>query len=240
LTDHIAVEIRKDWHRLAELVTLLQVMLSPRRTLSSVHEPPKSKPPIDLAASALLDEVRFETGFYIKVLVEETGLKAPAQLADKIRVVGDHAGHFLGEEDRSGLDMLDAAQTLISKILGLAMPPLPKTWLGPCSERGCEGQRWLRGDMAICDLCASSQTIGQWREQMRSALETRLVFRREIVPALRILGLKVSLDDVKNWVKRSKIEPEIIEPEMYRLGDVIHVAATHRKRNADQLDKLAI
>lgn len=219
----IAVQIQREWHQLADVVRLAEYALQPRRGSGEiVRGKPESRPPINMSASALLALVDTEVDFYVHVLIDETEYVPPLGREDRVRSVANHVGHFLSDEDRAGLDMLDTAQTLISRILGIAMPTPPPSWAGPCETPGCDGDTWRKDRGAVtCDACESRVDLETWREGMKRRLETRLVYRDEIRPALRLMGTKVKPETLRSWIHRGRLKPVIIAPEMFRLTDVI-------------------
>jgi hypothetical protein len=232
-----AVQIQREWHQLADLVRLAEYALRPRRGPGQlIRGKPESRPPINMAASKLLAQVDSEVGFYVHVLVDETKFTPPPGRERKIRAVADRVGHFMGDEDRAGQDMLDTAQTLISHILGVTMPTPPPMWAGPCESPGCMGDTWRKERGAItCDECDTRLDIDTWRERMKRRLESRLVYRDEIRPALAMMGVKVKPETLRSWIHRRRLTPVIVSPEMFRLTDVIDLTEasnTHMRISA--------
>lgn len=234
----IAVQIQREWHQLADVVRLAEYALQPRRGLGEiVRGKPESRPPINMSASALLALVDTEVDFYVHVLIDETEYVPPLGREARVRSVANRAGHFLSDEDRAGLDMLDTAQTLISRILGIAMPTPPPSWAGPCETPGCDGDTWRKDRGAVtCDACESRVDLETWRRKLLPMLGMRLQTRSEIARSLDLLGVKVGLDAVHKWAQRGRIKPvpgvSADGDNLYRMSEVLDYARTTPKGRA--------
>jgi len=237
-----SADIETEWTRLANLVPLVRYCLEPRASVEAGRGKPESRPPFNVNASKLLAEIRIEVGFYAHVLMEEThDFQPPATLEGIILAVRDRHGHFLGEDDHMGEDMLSCAETLNSRALGLAAPvPIPR-WSGPCEVIDCEGDLRQRDGAGFvkCDKCGSVVTLADWRERMRRALEGRIVYRSEIRYALRVMGMRATVNAIDLWVSRGKIVPIIKDPEMFRLAEVIEYAEGRRENRNVKLMRVA-
>lgn len=77
--------------------------------------------------------------------------------------------------------------------------------------------------MAICDQCDSAEDLGAVRQRLHGTLNAMLVRRKEIQPALKVLGSKVTTDAVHKWVQRGRLVPAIKEPEMFRMSDALEL-----------------
>lgn len=233
MTAHVAVTIAAEWRELAALIPLLRQRLEPRQIPSETHMPAKSRPPIDMNASRLLADIDAEVDFYVHVLLDEVAtFTAPLDLAERVRSVADHVGHFLGAEDREGLDMLDTAQTLISRALGLIDPQPGPQWAGPCAVAECDGEMFRTKEQgpAKCDVCGSLMTFADWSEWLERHAEIVLMDRGEILTALKTLGHPVKANTLAQWVTRKRVTPATVAPEMFRLSDVLGVAEKSRPK----------
>ena len=241
-TKPTSADIETEWTRLANLVPLVRYCLEPRASVEAGRGKPESRPPFNVNASKLLAEINEEVGFYVHVLMDEThDFRVPPTLEGRVLAVRDRHGHFLGDDDQSGLDMLSCAETLNSRALGLAAPiPIPR-WSGPCEVIDCEGDLRQRDGAGFvkCDKCGSVVTLADWRERMRRALEGRIVYRSEIRYALRVMGMQATHVAVDNWVKRGQIVAVIRDPEMFRLADVIEYAEGRRENRGPKLMRVA-
>ena len=90
-----------------------------------------------------------------------------------------------------------------------------------------------------CDKCGSVVTLADWRERMRRALEGRIVYRSEIRYALRVMGMRATVNAIDLWVSRGKIVPIIKDPEMFRLAEVIEYAEGRRENRNVKLMRVA-
>lgn len=224
-----SLEQRADlaWTELAGIIPLLEVCLAPRPVPGSgVRTPPKSKPPIDMSVSKMLEEIGREVDFYVHVLLDEVnGYTAPRRLDDRIRSLVDRRGHFMGTEDLCGLDFADCGETLLSRALGLITRPAPPRWRGPCRIGECNGQRYAdQNDVIRCDECKNVTDENTWKIELIRALDSRLMRRGEILGALRMVGAKVKPDTLKKWITRKRLVPVIAEPELYRFTDAMDLA----------------
>lgn len=223
----VGIDAQAAWTELANIIPLLRVCLSPRSTHSEIRSLPKSKPPIDMTVSKLLAEIDDEAGFYVHVLMEEThDYTPPLALDARCRSLAGRHGHFTIAEDRTGLDFLSCAQTLVSKAHGLITRPPAPSWRGPCRVIGCDGQMYAKHDWGFiqCDECETAMDVDMWRAGLQSALESRLMRRVEIMPALKMLGAKSTSSTIRTWIERGRLVPVIREPELFRFTDVMDLA----------------
>lgn len=222
-----AIEAAETWKALAKLVPTIELYLTPRPGKSEVRMPPSSKPPIDLVASDLLMELDIAASFYVAALVMETPdvKRFPDGLAAQLALVGERYGHFTGDEEKLALDYCDEAHELMRKVERLVIQPTPPQFMGPCLT-ACGGDLWLRSGRiaATCDHCESEADLGAVREQLARALESRLMERAEIAPALRILGAHVTVNTVKSWITRGRLVPILREPQRFRFTDAADLA----------------
>ena len=237
-----SADIETEWTRLANLVPLVRYCLEPRASVEAGRGKPESRPPFNVNASKLLAEINEEVGFYVHVLMDEThDFRVPPTLEGRILAVRDRHGHFLGEDDQSGLDMLSCAETLNSRALGLAAPVPTPRWSGPCEINSCEGDLQQRDGQGFvkCNSCGSVVTLTEWHDRLRQALAGRIVYRNEILHALRIMGLKATGNAVNNWIARGQIVPVVAGVEMYRLAEVIEYAESRRENKGIKIRRTA-
>ena len=212
------------WTELAGIIPLLEVCLAPRPVPGSgVRMPPKSKPPIDVGVSKMLEDIGREVDFYVKTLLaEDSRYKAPRRLDERIRSLVDRRGHFMGAEDKNGLDFVDCGETLVSRALGLITRPPPPRWRGPCRVGECHGQRYADADDVIrCDECGSLVDIRTWRVELARSLDSRLMRRDEIRDALKMVGATITPEKLRLWIHRGRLVPVIQEPELFRFTDAL-------------------
>lgn len=248
-----ALEASATWRRLGDLVPTIELYLEPRRGKSEVRMPPASKLPLDVVATDLLLELDQACDFYIAALMLETPdiKRFPDTLTARLHLVGQRFGHFTTATDTRnarvkgpdgkplkddngqyvreprtlGLDYCDEAHEYLNRTIALVVSPLPPQWLGPC--RNCDGgELWMRPgrNTITCDQCKSAVDLGTWREGLMRALESRLMDREEILSALVILGHRVKLGTLRQWIHRGRLVPIIQEPERFRFADVLTVA----------------
>lgn len=224
----LGLEAAATWATLARLVPTIELYLTPRPGKSEVRLPPKSKPPIDLVASDLLAELDQSANFYLSALLMETPdvKRFPDGLAAQLALVGERHGHWTSDADEKiALDFCDEAHEMLRKVERLIVQPVPPRFMGPCLA-ACGGDLYLTHGkiIATCDQCGSAADPGSVRDQIFSALESRLMRRTELVPALRLLGGKVTNEALKKWVQRGRLVPVVREPEMFRLTDALDLA----------------
>ena len=223
------LEAAQTWRNLADLWPLLHAYLEPRKSgADTVRTPPASKPPMSLVASDLIREISDWAWFYAAALMDETadGYVPSADVPSRLREIAMRHGHFTTVPDRTALDFCDQAHELMRKAVGLIEKPVPPTFAGPCMVVGCDGDLYVKPGRAAatCAECAADVDLGQVREQLRRAMESRLMRRKEIAPALRMLGANSNYEAVKKWVQRGRLVPVIREPEMFRLTDAMDLA----------------
>lgn len=223
-----AIEASETWKALAKLVPTIELYLTPRPGKSEVRMPPSSKPPIDLVASDLLMELDTAASFYVSALVIETPdvKRFPDGLAAQLALVGERYGHFTSDADEKiALDFCDEAHELMRKVAALVVQPAPPKWLGPCRECG-NGELWLKHNKnyALCDNCNASIDMGTWREGLWRALESTLMEREQIAPAIRLLGGKCTPSTVRSWIHRGRLVPIIADSELFRFMDAVDLA----------------
>lgn len=223
-----AIEASETWKRLAGLVATIELYLEPRRSKSEVRMPPASKPPIDLVASDLLMELDIAASFYVSALCMETKdiKRFPDGLSAQLGLIGERHGHFTSDADEKiAMDFCDEAHELMRKVERLVVQPAPPSFMGPCLT-ACGGDLWLRQGRvaATCDQCGSDADLGSVREQLSRALESRLMRRTEIAPAIKLLGGKVTNEAIKKWVQRGRLVPVVREPELFRLTHALDLA----------------
>ena len=223
------LEAAQTWRNLADLWPLLHAYLEPRKSgADTVRTPPASKPPMSLVASDLIAEIGDWAWFYAAALMDETadGYVPSADVPSRLREIAMRHGHFTTVPDRTALDFCDQAHELMRKAVGLIEKPVPPTFAGPCMVVGCDGDLYVKPGRAAatCVECAADVDLGQVREQLRRAMGSRLMRRKEIAPALRMLGANSNYEAVKKWVQRGRLVPVIREPEMFRLTDAMDLA----------------
>lgn len=222
-----ALEAAETWKRLASLVATVELYLTPRPGKSEVRMPPASKPPIDLVASDLLMELDQAATLYVAALLMETPdvKRFPDGLAAQLSLVGERYGHWTNDPDEKiGLDYCDEAHELMRKVERLVLQPVPPQWMGPCQT--CqEGDLWLKPERAFvtCDECGSAEDLVVLRERLLERLRNSVVPRKEIAPALRLLGSKSSAKTVHQWVSRGRLVPIIRKPEAFRMADALEL-----------------
>lgn len=226
ITTALALEASDTWKQLAALVPTIELYLEPQRAKSEVRLPPGSKPPINLMASDLLMELDTAASFYVSALVMETSdvKRFPDGLAAQLALIGERYGHFTSGEEKLATDYCDEAHELMRKVEQLVTRPAPPKFMGPCQQ--CDGgELWLKSarPMAICDQCDSAEDLGTVRQRLHGTLNAMLVRRKEIQPALKVLGSKVTTDAVHKWVQRGRLVPAIKEPEMFRMSDALEL-----------------
>jgi len=224
-----ALAASADWKALADLWSLLHVYLEPvKGGGSGVRTAPGSKPPFSVAASDLIREISEWAGYFALELMDETSdYAASVDVEQRLRDIASRYGHWTNLPNRRSRDFCDMAKRLMGKARVLIERPPPPDWLGPCPVTfGCQGQLYLRVGRAAatCDQCESVVDMGTWRENLRRALESRLMRRGEIAPALRMLGGKVASSTVRSWIHRGRLVPIIKTPEMFRLTDAMDLA----------------
>lgn len=249
-----AIEASETWKRLAGLVPTIKLYLEPRRGKSEVRMPAASKLPLDVIASDLLRDLDIAATFYVSALAMETPdiKRFPDTLEGMLRLTGERYGHFttdtdtrkvvakgrdgrpLKDEDgrfynieRSlGFDYCDEAKELLAQVGKLVAQPLPPQWMGPCPM--CDdGALWLRNAHAggiRCDTCKAAIDESLWRGNLWRALESRLMERSQIAPAIRLLGGKCSTATVRTWIHRRKLTPVLADSELYRFMDAMELA----------------
>lgn len=222
-----ALEAAETWATLARLVPTIELYLTPRPGKSEVRMPPSSKPPIDLVASDLLMELDIAASFYVSALVMETHdvKRFPDGLAAQLALVGERYGHFTAGEEKLAIDFCDEAHELMRKVSALVLQPAPPKWLGPCRECN-NGDLWLKQARAnaTCDECNASIDMGTWREGLWRALESTLMERDQIAPAIRLLGGKCTPSTVRSWIHRGRLVPIIADSELFRFMDAVDLA----------------
>lgn len=222
-----ALQAADNWRTLGKLVPTIRLYLEPQRTKSEVHSPPRSKPPIDTTISDLLQELEDAANFYTLVLIDETKdiNTWPATLTDRLNLIAQRHGHFTTATDRTATDYCDTAHHLLNKTATIITKPPPPAWLGPCTT-GCGGNLWLKhGKLAAkCDQCGSAIDLEQWRTHLYQALESRLMHRDEIAPAIRLLGGKCTANTIRTWIHRRKLQPILADSELYRFAEAMELA----------------
>jgi len=223
------LEAAQTWRNLADLWPLLHAYLEPRKSgADTVRTPPASKPPFSIAASALIADIKDWAGFYALALMDETkdGYVPSADVPSRLREIAMRHGHFTTVPDRTALDFCDQAHELMRKAVGLIEKPVPPTFAGPCMVMGCDGDLYVKPGRAAatCAECAADVDIGQVREQLRRAMESRIMRRTEIAPALRMLGWEGASKTIHTWIGRTRLVPVIREPEMFRFTDAMDLA----------------
>jgi len=237
-----SADIETEWTRLANLVPLVRYCLEPRASVEAGRGKPESRPPFNVNASKLLAEINEEVGFYVHVLMDEThDFRVPPTLEGRILAVRDRHGHFLGEDDQSGLDMLSCAETLNSRALGLAAPrPLP-VWGGMCEVTNCGGDMLLRPSRGgtKCDRCGASLTAEEWHQMVEQAVSEWVAYKDEIVVALKTCGIKATPKALDHWISRGHItgrevpyltnEGTVAMRTVFHMDEVIEYAKSRRE-----------
>lgn len=224
-----AIEASATWARIARAIPILEAALEPGRTgENATRRPPASKPPMSVWIHDLLFELERDVDFYVSALLMETHdiKRAPHDLAGKIALIAQRHGHFTADADRKiALDFTDTAEGHWTKIERILRQPLPDAFMGPCLE-ACGGDLWLKHGRiaATCDGCGSDADLGVIREHLLRALEARLMERKEIAPALRILGAKTTRGTVDSWIARHRLVPVLPSPQMFRFSDAVELA----------------
>ena len=239
------LEAAQTWRNLADLWPLLHAYLEPRKSgADTVRTPPASKPPMSLVASDLIQELENMAWGFTSQIMDETHDFTPAPTTpQRMHQIAERHGHFTtSEETRTATrfkdgkpykvtillaqDFCDDTHELMRKAVGLIEKPVPPTFAGPCMVVGCDGDLYVKPGRAAatCVECAADVDLGQVREQLRRAMGSRLMRRKEIAPALRMLGANSNYEAVKKWVQRGRLVPVIREPEMFRLTDAMDLA----------------
>lgn len=248
----IAAKAAEEWRDIAKAWDALPGYLGPRRGGGDgVRTAPGSKPPISLVASDLIAEIEDWAWFYASALMDEThDYSAPASTKQRLLDIAERYGHFTTDDDqrwvkdrkaiegmppghwqRVGLDYCDRAQELRSKIVGLVMQPPPPRFMGPCmAGTECRGDVYLKPGEGIarCVECDQGHDMGELRDQLWRALESRLIRRDELRLALNTIRppktKRVPDGTIRQWIHRGRLVPVIRDPELYRLTDALDLA----------------
>lgn len=178
--------------------------------------------PLNLHVSDLIHEITSDAQGYAVILVQESvgfelgSLQMPAVLQQVI----DHYGHFVCDEDEKvAIDFCDWAHEIRRKVEQVLDGPEARVYLGWCRTDDCEGEIHARESVRSgrCPECGEPWTMDGQREFLADALRNRLMTTGEIVEGLKVAGVEVPRNTLRQWVKRKRIVAVVDEGEECRL-----------------------
>lgn len=157
------------------------------------------------------------------------------------------AGRLLADLRRSHADLLTVTDS-----------PPPRLYLGPCKadplRKGVECIEEIyaldhsdQGKGHLCDQCRSvrcptcgtEHDVAQRRGWLREAMDDRLATAGDIARGLATTtGVPVTLDQIKGWVNRGRLNRHGTDKAgsaLYRVGDVIDLATEAAARRAEDV-----
>ena len=197
--------------------------------------------PIDVHISDLMRAVEDEARALGYVLLDETVDWAPATsvMPGLLRDVTARYGHWTAGDERAALDFCDWAEEYAAKVQHALERPAPPEYVGPCRGPGtdgtpgeCPGDLYLRPGTAHgkCRACGTGFARDEQAAYVEEMMRARLVTQAEGWAALSVLQLNVSRSAVKMWVHRGRLEAVVLDPDLYRLSDIIDLGRMARPR----------
>ena len=184
--------------------------------------------PINIHVSDLLHTITVEAESLARVLWDE--LDEPASftprttMPDLLRDVAARYGHWTAQDERTALAFCDWAHEYRWRVWRVITQPDPARYIGPCPAAECEGELYLKPgrNLVRCPECGRDVRMEEQVEWLHAQMESHLLERDELHPALRILGHEVTRDQVRKWIERERIEA--VGDGLFRLRDAIDLA----------------
>lgn len=150
--------------------------------------------------------------------------------------VASQYGHFVCDPDEKvAYDFCDTASEFRRKVEGVLNRPEPRRYMGPCFVAGCQGEIFARDEEGgRCRVCDEPWTLTDQRFQLWREMDAVLFEYGEVLPALKMLGLEVSVRTWERWTSSGTEDrpktPKIAKDDgLYPFGDAVRLAAGQAK-----------
>lgn len=188
--------------------------------------------PIDLDALEVRDVVMNTVHSWIKDL-DHTDL--PDKECDRVRWLAKRVEHWRNSDDAEMMyDELLAAWHLIETKVDL-----PVEWkyfgecLAPVGDDRCQGELHVTSftqPTVTCPECETAHDVATRKAEKFSDLEYRAVTIPEAHAFLSWMGNSIPKARLYEWASRKRILPTYAEANIYRLRDVVELAASYVPR----------
>ena len=193
-------------------------------------------------ASTSRDELRTCLVGWARVVVEERGLRWPAETLTAISAFLGGQVEWLRHQPFAA-EAVPALKQAAWRAWGACDRPLDRVYAGPCDLKGAEGPEpcnaslYARVGAAVveCEECGLQWDVEGRREFLLEAAEAMLVTAAELSRFLTVYGEPVSGERIRKWAQRGQLVQHGADERghpLYRVGEATGLLAQMSRRTA--------